>query len=157
MRILGNMDFLFKDHKVWGENGAILGFGSSFGGEIVEEGIFYVHYTLCPLYPMSIIPYVHYTLCSLYPMSVIPYVHYNLCPLYPMSVIPYVHYTLCPLYPMSIIPYVHYTLCPLYLQFVWFVPWPHKIQSAEECKPNQTECFTVLDVNDILKTSGGFK
>jgi hypothetical protein len=39
------MEFLFKSYKVWGDFGAIVGFGCSFGGEIAEVGIPYVHYT----------------------------------------------------------------------------------------------------------------
>jgi hypothetical protein len=47
---------------------------------------------------------------------------------------------------------LHYTfsLHDIFLQ-------SHKIPGAEECKPNQTDCFTVLGVDKSLKTSDGLK
>ena len=46
MRLLCNVEYLFKGCKMCRVCGAILGFGCDFGGEIVEEGMPYVHYTI---------------------------------------------------------------------------------------------------------------
>ena len=55
----------------------------------------FIVFTLCHIYPLSLLPFVTFTLCHLYPLSFLPFVTFTLCV-----------FTLCPFYPLSFLPYV---------------------------------------------------